>query len=125
MKKTKKVKPRSAPLQDQNELQALLDVGKALSSEHETEKILDMILEEAIANTQSDGGSIYLIEKVPQDSLGGARPKFSHKLKFHKSLNLYLRLYTFSFKGLAKKLLSLSNTNLIFSFISICYFVKF
>jgi HD-GYP domain-containing protein (c-di-GMP phosphodiesterase class II) len=87
VKKAKKLKPRSAPLQDQNELQALLDVGKALSSEHETEKILDMILEEAIANTQSDGGSIYLIEKVPQDSLGGARPKFSHKLKFHKSLN--------------------------------------
>lgn len=88
MKKVKKpITKRNAPLQDQNELQALLDVGKALSSEHETEKILDMILEEAIANTQSDGGSIYLVEKVPQDSLGGARPKFSHKLKFHKSLN--------------------------------------
>ncbi len=70
-----------------NELRALLDVGKALSSEHETEKILDMILEEAIDNTQSDGGSIYLAEKVPQDSMGGARPKFTHKLKFHKSLN--------------------------------------
>jgi HD-GYP domain-containing protein (c-di-GMP phosphodiesterase class II) len=88
MKKTKKIRnTNSAPMQDQNELQALLDVGKALSSEHETEKILDMILDEAIANTQSDGGSIYLVEKVPQDSLGGARPKFSHKLKFHKSLN--------------------------------------
>lgn len=89
MKKiTKKINNQRAPsVEDQSELQALLDVGKALSSEHETEKILDMILEEAINNTQSDGGSIYLVEKVPQDSLGGARPKFSHKLKFHKSLN--------------------------------------
>lgn len=88
MKKSKKLNNQAtAHIQDQSELQALLDVGKALSSEHETEKILDMILEEAINNTQSDGGSIYLVEKVPQDSLGGARPKFSHKLKFHKSLN--------------------------------------
>lgn len=86
MKKTKKINNQT-PVEDQSELQALLDVGKALSSEHETEKILDMILEEAINNTQSDGGSIYLVEKVPQDSLGGARPKFSHKLKFHKSFN--------------------------------------
>ena len=87
LKKSKKFNNRDSVVQDQNELQALLDVGKALSSEHETEKILDMILEEAINNTQSDGGSIYLVEKVPQDSLGGARPKFTHKLKFHKSLN--------------------------------------
>lgn len=87
MKKANKKNNISRHVDDQSELQALLDVGKALSSEHETEKILDMILEEAINNTQSDGGSIYLVEKVPQDSMGGARPKFSHKLKFHKSLN--------------------------------------
>lgn len=87
MKKSKKLSNYQRSTDNQVELQALLDVGKALSSEHETEKILDMILEEAINNTQSDGGSIYLIEKVPQDSMGGARPRFSHKLRFHKSLN--------------------------------------
>lgn len=85
MKKSKLIKSQRP--ENESELQALLDVGKALSSEHETEKILDMILEEAINNTQSDGGSIYLADKVPQDSMGGARPKFTHKLKFHKSLN--------------------------------------
>lgn len=72
---------------DSNELRSLLDVGKALSSEHETEKILDMILEEATGNTLADGGSIYLIEKVPQDSLGGTRPKFKYMLRFHKTEN--------------------------------------
>ncbi len=85
MKKNKKVSPITD--YDNTELQALLDVGKALSSEHETEKVLDMILSEAINNTQSDGGSIYLIEKIPQDSFGGRRPRFCHKLKFHKSVN--------------------------------------
>lgn len=83
MKKNKK----STSVHDQSEFQALLDVGRALSSEHETEKVLDMILTEAINNTQSDGGSIYLIEKVAQDSFGGRRPRFCHKLKFHKSIN--------------------------------------
>src|SRR5690606_949174 len=72
---------------DSNELRSLLDVGKALSSEHETEKILDMILEEATSNTLADGGSIYLIEKVPQDSLGGSRPKYKYMLRFHKTAN--------------------------------------
>ncbi len=83
MKKLKKL----AVIKDQNELQSLLDVGRALSSEHETDKILDMILQEAVSNTQADGGSIYLVEKVPQDSLGGARPRFHHKLRFHKTIN--------------------------------------
>lgn len=73
--------------ESQTELRSLLDVGKALSSEHETEKILDMILEEATRNTLADGGSIYLIEKVPQDSLGGARPKYKYMLRFHKTEN--------------------------------------
>lgn len=70
-----------------NELRSLLDVGRALSSERETEKILDMILSEATGNTLADGGSIYLIEKVPQDSLGGTRPKYKYMLRFHKTTN--------------------------------------
>ena len=94
-------------INDQSELQALLDVGRALSSEHETEKILDMILEEAINNTQSDGGSIYLIEKVPQDSLGGARPRFHHQLRFHKSINKTLPDMTES-----NKFMDINNTSI-------------
>lgn len=68
-------------------LHALLAVGTALSSERETPKILDMIITRAQQNTQADGASVYLIEKVPQDSFGGARPQFIEKLRFHKMIN--------------------------------------
>src|SRR4051812_38892280 len=69
------------------DLYSLLDVGRALSSEHETDKILDMIVQKAIENTIADGGSIYLIERVRQDSMGGARPPYKRMLRFHKASN--------------------------------------
>lgn len=50
-------------------------------------KILDMILEKAIQNSNADAGSIYIIEKVRQDSYGGALPKFRQVLKFYRALN--------------------------------------
>ena len=74
--------------QDDKELANLLDVGAALSAEHETHKVLEMILEKATDNTNSDGGSIYLVEKVKQDSIGGARPHHLSMLRFSHSLNL-------------------------------------
>ncbi len=69
------------------DLYSLLDVGRALSSEHETDKILDMIVQKAIENTLADGGSIYLTERIRQDSMGGARPAHKRMLRFHKASN--------------------------------------
>lgn len=43
-------------------LEELLNVGVALSSEHDLDKLLDMILLEAQRLTDADGGSIYLVE---------------------------------------------------------------
>lgn len=75
----------------ERELYSLLDVGLALSSEHETDKILDMIVQKAIENTLADGGSIYLLERVRQDSLGGARAPYKRMLRFHKATNKTLK----------------------------------
>ncbi|MEQ1878214.1 MAG: GAF domain-containing protein, partial [Bdellovibrionia bacterium] len=53
----------------------------------EIAKILDMILEKAIQNSNADAGSIYIIEKVRQDSYAGALPKFRQVLKFYRATN--------------------------------------
>ena len=45
-----------------NILEELLNVGIALSGEHDLDKLLDMILIEAQRLTNADGGSIYLAE---------------------------------------------------------------
>src|ERR1700733_3631935 len=73
--------------QEDRELTSLLDVGAALSAEHESHKILEMILEKATENTNADGGSIYLIERVKQDSIGGARSQYIPMLRFSHALN--------------------------------------
>lgn len=71
---------------DERQLLSLLDVGRALSAEQETSRILDLILEKALENTQADGASIYLIEKHELKTIAGTRPIFEHKLRFYKSL---------------------------------------
>jgi len=91
-------------IEDDRELKSLLDVGAALSSQHETHKILEMILEKAMDNTNSDSGSIYLIERVKQDSMSGARAKSVPMLRFHHALNM-----SNPNLKLEKQLLSLSN----------------
>jgi HD-GYP domain-containing protein (c-di-GMP phosphodiesterase class II) len=53
----------------------------------EIAKILDMILEKAILNSNADAGSIYIIEKLRQDSYGGALPKYRQVLKFYRATN--------------------------------------
>ena len=83
--KVHSLKPRTQ--QEDRELTSLLDVGAALSAEHESHKILEMILEKATENTNSDGGSIYLIERIKQDTIGGARSKYIPMLRFSHALN--------------------------------------
>ncbi len=48
------------------EIQALVDVGVALSAERDPERLLDLILSKARALTQADAGSLYLVE--PSDA---------------------------------------------------------
>jgi HD-GYP domain-containing protein (c-di-GMP phosphodiesterase class II) len=74
--------------QEDRELTNLLDVGAALSAEHETHKVLEMILEKATENTNADAGSIYLVERIKQDSIGGTRQQFVPMLRFSHSLNM-------------------------------------
>ncbi|MDZ4676194.1 MAG: HD domain-containing phosphohydrolase [Oligoflexia bacterium] len=83
--KVYRLKPRT--VQEDRELASLLEVGAALSAEHESTKILEMILGKATENTYADGGSIYLIERIKQDSIGGARSEFVPMLRFSHSLN--------------------------------------
>lgn len=66
----------------------LFAVSRELSQDPNANQVLDMILERAMEYTFADGGSLYLVEKVPQDSLGGARPKFRYVLRFHKSASI-------------------------------------
>jgi hypothetical protein len=73
--------------QQDRELTSLLDVGAALSAEHESHKILEMILGKATENTNADGGSIYLVERVKQDTIGGTRLKYIPMLRFSHALN--------------------------------------
>jgi HD-GYP domain-containing protein (c-di-GMP phosphodiesterase class II) len=84
-KKVYRMKPRTE--QEDRELASLLEVGAALSAEHESTKILEMILGKATENTNSDGGSIYLIERIKQDSIGGARSEYVPMLRFSHALN--------------------------------------
>lgn len=68
-------------------LRALLDVGTALSSERDIPKLLNMILGKALELTGADGASLYLVEKILQDTLGGARPPYKKMLRFYRSVN--------------------------------------
>ena len=47
------------------EIHALNQIGVALSAEHDTEKLLGLILTKSREFTKSDAGSIYLVEKTP------------------------------------------------------------
>ena len=47
------------------EIHELNQIGIALSAEHDTEKLLEMILTKSREFTKSDAGSIYLVERIP------------------------------------------------------------
>jgi HD-GYP domain-containing protein (c-di-GMP phosphodiesterase class II) len=51
-----------------DEIKELNAIGAALSAEHDTVKLLDMILRKSREITKSDAGSLYLVEEVPLDA---------------------------------------------------------
>jgi HD-GYP domain-containing protein (c-di-GMP phosphodiesterase class II) len=51
--------------ESQNELQKISDIGAALSSEEDTETLLDLILTSAMEITGADAGSLYFVEEKP------------------------------------------------------------
>jgi HD-GYP domain-containing protein (c-di-GMP phosphodiesterase class II) len=56
------------------EIHELNAIGAALSAEHDTEKLLEMILTKSREITRSDAGSLYLVEEVPLDGSAPALP---------------------------------------------------
>ncbi len=56
------------------EINELNMIGAALSAEHDTGKLLDMILTKCRQITRSDAGSLYLVEEVPLDGDAAALP---------------------------------------------------
>lgn len=68
-------------------LRALLDVGTALSSERDIPRLLMMIVEKSLELTGADGVSLFLVEKIKQDTLGGARAPYKKMLRFYRSKN--------------------------------------
>ena len=50
----------------QHEIAELNEIGAALSAEHDTSKLLELILTKARQITQSDAGSLYLVEAIEQ-----------------------------------------------------------
>ncbi len=69
-------------------LHSLLDVGVALTSQRSIPKLLDIIIKKAIDVTQAESASLYLVEKIQQDSFAGLRPEFIEVLKYHKTLGI-------------------------------------
>jgi HD-GYP domain-containing protein (c-di-GMP phosphodiesterase class II) len=62
-----------------NEIKELNAIGAALSAEHDTKKLLEMILTKSREITKSDAGSLYLVEEVPLE--GEALPPVQEELK--------------------------------------------
>ncbi len=50
------------------EISELNQIGAALSAEHDTEKLLELILTKTRAITQSDAGSLYIVEAAESDA---------------------------------------------------------
>jgi HD-GYP domain-containing protein (c-di-GMP phosphodiesterase class II) len=62
-----------------SEIKELNAIGAALSAEHDTDKLLEMILTKSREITKSDAGSLYLVEEVPLE--GEALPPAPEELK--------------------------------------------
>lgn len=58
----------------QHEIAELNEIGAALSAEHDTSKLLELILTKARMITQSDAGSLYLVESLEHET-GSDRPE--------------------------------------------------
>ncbi len=59
-------------------------------AQHETGEVLDLILDKAIQSSNAEGGSIYFIQELKQDSFAGGLPRFHRVLRFYRSINLLL-----------------------------------
>ncbi|EAT13536.1 GAF domain-containing protein [Bermanella marisrubri] len=57
---------------DKHNYQTLAHIGRALMSERDTNKLCDLILDEAQKLTQADGGTLYLIDEQPPKHLNFA-----------------------------------------------------
>lgn len=80
--------------ESQNELQKISDIGAALSSEENTETLLDLILTSAMEITGADAGSLYFIEEKPgaeynrNDYLADKQLRFRYAKNFSRETKL-------------------------------------
>ncbi len=87
------------------EIKELNAIGAALSAEHDTEKLLEMILSKSREITRSDAGSLYLVEEIPlkeeeikalpeqadpAPEFAGAKPVITRKQSARKALRFKL-----------------------------------
>lgn len=88
-KKSAKSQPQSTTTSrtHKDRYKSLVDIGIALSSEKELHRILDLILDQTLENTESDAASIYLTENIKIDSIGNTQRKYFQVLRFHQSAN--------------------------------------
>ncbi|MFN3560831.1 MAG: HD domain-containing phosphohydrolase [Chloroherpetonaceae bacterium] len=80
--------------ESQNELQKISDIGAALSSEEDTETLLDLILTSAMEITGADAGSLYFVETKPgaeynrNDYLADKQLRFRYAKNFSRETKL-------------------------------------
>lgn len=80
--------------ESQNELQKISDIGAALSSEENTETLLDLILTSAMEITGADAGSLYFIEEKPgaeynrNEYLADKQLRFRYAKNFSRDIKL-------------------------------------
>ncbi|MCS6989973.1 MAG: GAF domain-containing protein [Chloroherpetonaceae bacterium] len=80
--------------ESQNELQKISDIGAALSSEEDTEALLDLILTSAMEITGADAGSLYIVEEKPgaqadkNDYLADKQLRFRYAKNYSRDIKL-------------------------------------
>ncbi len=80
--------------ESQNELQKISDIGVALSSQEDTETLLDLILTSAMELTGADAGSLYFVEEKPgaeydrNDYLADKQLRFRYAKNFSRETKL-------------------------------------
>lgn len=75
-----------------HELSELNTIGIALSAERDSNKLLELILGKAREITSADGGSLYLIEKIPQAIAKEDEPWLDKQLRFKLAQNDSMKL---------------------------------
>ncbi len=75
-----------------HELSELNKIGIALSAERDSNKLLELILSKSREITSADGGSLYLIEKIPQAEAKTTEPWSDKQLRFKLAQNDSMKL---------------------------------